>query len=239
LLTPSPSGLLAQKCHTTPNSSNTRLVVYSPADLTVFDDCTSIIGDIVIDTAFSDYFVSNGATTSKARNNAAPSGMKAQDTENPTTSTSTTSLSPSATRISARSYLTPEEFESRFGSDLDSDSGSGGGGGGSGRPPTPVIVLLPLLLGVSCMAGIWIFAVRKSRKIVREREAAEAQMRGSAGARLEEGGMSRGQEVGVQLGGLHGQHGHGQRFSRGGDVGNVLLPPPPAYSREPPRYYET
>ncbi|KAL2855227.1 hypothetical protein BJX68DRAFT_231789 [Aspergillus pseudodeflectus] len=55
-----PGGVYARECTTTTN--NTPLTISTPSDLTVFDGCTSITGDIVIDTSFSGSFTLNGVT---------------------------------------------------------------------------------------------------------------------------------------------------------------------------------
>ncbi|KAL5333267.1 hypothetical protein BJX70DRAFT_72481 [Aspergillus crustosus] len=168
--------------------------------------------------------------------------LNAQSTAIPPITSTTYHENPSApttTGMQARQYLTPEQFDSRFSSGSDFDSNSGGGG--SGKPPTAVIVLLPLLVGVGCIGGIWIFAVMKSRRIVREQE---AELRFYADARqMEDGGgrlnhlNSNGNGDGGRVGGLSRQHGQGQDrgVSGPGDLDTGLLPPPPAYSREPPR----
>ncbi|KAL2784937.1 hypothetical protein BJX66DRAFT_315860 [Aspergillus keveii] len=55
-----PVGVYARECTTTTN--NTPLTISEPSDLIVFDGCTSIIGDITIDTSFSGSFILNGVT---------------------------------------------------------------------------------------------------------------------------------------------------------------------------------
>ncbi|KAL3488050.1 hypothetical protein BJX62DRAFT_212603 [Aspergillus germanicus] len=55
-----PAGVYARECTTTTN--NTPLTISTPSDLTVLDGCTSIIGDITIDTSFSGSFILSGVT---------------------------------------------------------------------------------------------------------------------------------------------------------------------------------
>ncbi|KAJ0421367.1 hypothetical protein BJY00DRAFT_282596 [Aspergillus carlsbadensis] len=55
-----PAGVYARECTT--NTNNTPLTISTPSDLTVFDGCTSITGDMIIDTSFSGSFILNGAT---------------------------------------------------------------------------------------------------------------------------------------------------------------------------------
>ncbi|KAL3451133.1 hypothetical protein BJX65DRAFT_269020 [Aspergillus insuetus] len=55
------AGVYARECTTTTNNEQP-LAVSKPSDLTVFDGCTSITGDIIIDTSFSGSFILNGVT---------------------------------------------------------------------------------------------------------------------------------------------------------------------------------
>ncbi|KAL2814871.1 hypothetical protein BDW59DRAFT_17663 [Aspergillus cavernicola] len=141
----------------------------------------------------------------------------------PNTYTYTATSEPTSTSTSTTTSMLDWYYPTAGQSDSDSDSDSGR----SGRPPTAVIVLLPLLVGVALLTGIWIFAVRKSRTMVRERERErerEMGMGDSAGTPMQEIRHE------IRPGGLQGQEQQGS----GVGVGGVEIAPPP-YSREPPK----
>ncbi|KAL4879424.1 hypothetical protein BJY04DRAFT_220277 [Aspergillus karnatakaensis] len=132
-------------------------------------------------------------------------------------------------------YLTAEEFNERFGT---GSSSSKSKLEGAKKIPKAVIILLPALVGVSSVAGIGIFALWKSRKIVRRREAeaaaAAASFATSRAAQMQQ--RSYDYDVEARPVGHQVFQSPGLSGNVGGRGGDVLDVPPPAYSREPVRY---
>ncbi|KAL2829579.1 hypothetical protein BJY01DRAFT_124232 [Aspergillus pseudoustus] len=57
-----PIGIAARDCTTTENTTTEPLTVSTPEDLAVFDGCTTIAGDMIIDYSFAGSFILNGVT---------------------------------------------------------------------------------------------------------------------------------------------------------------------------------